>query len=164
MNELNLKTLLMIIIGLLVIYVITLKSCATETVTIKEVVHDTTFVIRHDSIYFEGKAKLRYITEYKTIDISRVDSIIYTKTDSIKTLPFVASLDTIVKQDTFRIAFEYPQAVFSLMLRLKPDSVQYEYKTITVTKTTGLTAKDATLYGIAVYGMGWLCGYYIAKK
>ncbi|OGU40532.1 MAG: hypothetical protein A2X61_13660 [Ignavibacteria bacterium GWB2_35_12] len=53
----------------------------------------------------------------------------------IETKPFVASLDTIAKDDTVKMQYEFPENYFSLEVMRKPDSVKFEKLTV-IEKTT----------------------------
>ena len=48
----------------------------------------------------------------------------------IETKPFIASLDTIAKDDTVKMEYEFPENYFSLEVKRKPDSVRLEKLTV----------------------------------
>ena len=71
-----------------------------------------TFLIASEPLIIEkSKAKIVYKDRYF------YDSV------KISPHPFTAILDTIIKADTLNIEFEYPTALFSVLLRKQPDSV-----------------------------------------
>lgn len=79
-------------------------------------------VITHPPIYVKSKGVVLIDT------VEQHDTV-------IQTHPFVASLDTVVVQDTLNVEYRYPLNTFSVMLRQAPDSIQVEFKTLTLTNT-----------------------------
>lgn len=83
----------------------------------------------------------------------------YIKDTIIQTQPFEACIDTIVRQDTVNARYNFPENIFSLEIRKKPDSTRIQ--TITILKEsiktenqpwwhTPLAAAGGVLLGIAI--------------
>ena len=76
---------------------------------------DSTFVVMPaETLTVTGKGKIQYQDRDKFIFVDRF-------IDTCK--PFISKLDTIVKKDTLSLAYNYPNNVFSIILKQKPDSV-----------------------------------------
>ena len=82
-----------------------------DTVTVNE-------VLTKQPIYVKGEAKVTILK----------DTVYLTK-------PFIAQLDTLINQDTFNLAYTYPNNVFSLRYRLKNDTIPIKYITLTKFET-----------------------------
>jgi hypothetical protein len=73
------------------------------------------------------------------LKIEKVKTKLVYKSDTIiQTMPFISELDTIIKQDTIKTLFFYPDNIFSLDIRRKPDSV----KCLTVTLEKEITKEE----------------------
>jgi hypothetical protein len=49
----------------------------------------------------------------------------------IKTFPFIAKVDTVIKRDTIKAKFEYPQNLFSLRISSPADTLALQKMIIT---------------------------------
>jgi len=78
---------------------------------------------QHDTLYIVKEAEPVIIERAKT-------KIKYVKDTVIQTQPFVAELDTIVRQDTIYSSFIFPENLLSLEIRKKPDTTKIEQITI----------------------------------
>lgn len=78
---------------------------------------------QHDTLYIVKEAEPVIIERAKT-------KIKYVKDTVIKTQPFVAELDTIIRQDTLHSAFIFPENLLSLEIKRKPDTTKIEQITI----------------------------------
>jgi hypothetical protein len=80
------------------------------------------------------------IAPSKPVAIHRAKPRLIKTSDSIiKTTPFQAKVDTIVNFDTIKAVYEYPQNLFSLVLKKKPDSLKV--RTIIIYKPLEKEAK-----------------------
>lgn len=61
-----------------------------------------------------------------------VPKIIYKSDTVIETRPFTASIDTVIVQDTIKVAYDFPENKMDIDIRLRPDSVIQ--RTVTITK------------------------------
>ena len=76
---------------------------------------DSTFVVMPaETLTVTAKGKIQYQDRDKFIFVDRF-------IDTCK--PFTARLDTIVKKDTLSLAYQYPNNIFNIILKQKPDSV-----------------------------------------
>jgi len=73
--------------------------------------------IKRDTILKKVKVKPLILEKIKTKIIHTKDTIIITK-------PFKAIVDTIIKRDTVFAQFEYPNNLFSLSIKSKPDTIK----------------------------------------
>ena len=73
--------------------------------------------IKRDTILKKVKTKPLILEKVKT-------KIIYTKDTVIITKPFKAIVDTVIKRDTVFAQFQYPQNLFSLSIKSKPDTIK----------------------------------------
>jgi hypothetical protein len=93
------------------------------------------------------------ITKYKTRLVKKSDTI-------IEVNPFVALIDTFIKHDTIRAEFEFPQNLFSMEIKRKPDSVRIEK--ITQVQTI---EKDKPWWEVPVYIVGGtVLGYLLGSS
>ena len=94
-----------IIIGLLMAAAYTNRNPAKTTKTTTSI--DTVIIIKErEPLIIE---KVRAVIKYKR------DTVILSK-------PFKASLDTIIKHDTIRAEYDFPENLFSLKYKFKADS------------------------------------------
>ncbi len=73
--------------------------------------------IKRDTILKKVKSKPLILEKVKT-------KIIHTKDTLIITKPFKAIVDTVIKRDTVFAQFQYPQNLFSLSIKSKPDTIK----------------------------------------
>lgn len=74
---------------------------------------------------------------------------------------FVATLDTIINADTLHAEFEYPEALFSILLKRRPDSTFI--KTIFIDRTI-YAQKERASWEIPVYvGVGVIGGFLLGR-
>lgn len=92
------------------------------------------------------------------ITIKDTGSIVYRVDTVIITKPFVATLDTIAKGDSIAIAYYFPENLFDLNIRFKPDEkiTIKEYITITkeIEKEEAWWIKPCYVAGSLVLGYG----------
>ena len=81
----------------------------------------------------------------------------YIRDTIIQTQPFIAQLDTIIKYDTIRLGFQFPENYFSLDYRKHPDTLKTEIITQTVAKKPNWWEEPAYFIG------GFIIGYIIKK-
>ncbi|HPI20316.1 MAG TPA: hypothetical protein PKY56_08095 [Candidatus Kapabacteria bacterium] len=105
--------ILSIIICLLLIFFFVNKNESKNIVT-----------FQHDTLYLIKEAEPIVIEKAKT-------KIKYIKDTVFKSQPFVAELDTIVRQDTIHSSFIFPENLLSLEIKKKPDTTKIEKITIT---------------------------------
>lgn len=115
-----------------------------------------------EPIYIDtGKAKIVYRTKY----IKKIDTIIVHNygngQDTIYTSPsFVARLDTIVNQDTFKIKYFYPENYFNFRLNRKFDTL----RAITIFKDKVIFENKRSWWEyLATFAGGIVLGYLIVK-
>lgn len=108
-----------------------------------------TVTIQKDIIRVVTKAKVRYVSEYKTISFK--DTIYQVK-------PFVAEIDTIIRQDTINAKYVFPINQFDLTFKFGPEKVQtkYIYETITVSEQEKWYIKPLIIFSSV--GAGYLLG------
>ena len=87
------------------------------------------------------------ITKMKTKIIEKADTV-------VQAVPFTARIDTIIKYDTINARFEFPENLFSLQVRKKPDSALFETRTVfrTVEKEKPWWETPAYVIGGTVIG------------
>jgi len=105
-----------------------LKGCqGTDPTIITERVVETDTVIReihHEPLVVEqAPAEVVYIPQIEH------DTVFY------ETPAFVASLDTVIQQDTLEVDYAFPQHTFSVMLRQQADSIETYEHTVYITRT-----------------------------
>ena len=99
--------------------------------------------------------KYVYVPVFKYLTDSTVkDSLLL---DTIQVLPFVSQLDTIINHDTIGIRFLYPENLFTLSMKLKPDYIRE--KLIKITETITVEKKEAWYIKPAIFLTGGLLGY-----
>ena len=86
--------------------------------------------------------------------------LVKTSDSLIKTYPFVAKLDTMLQQDTIRANYEFPQNLFTLEIKRKPDSIKIE----TIEKIKTIADKKQWWEAPAYVLSGVLLGYLIGKS
>ena len=119
-----------------------------------------------------NKIQIRYDTIYKVISAEPIyvkgNAIIKYKTDTLITVKhdttylknaYTAALDTIVKQDTINLQYEYPKNYFTLNVRQKPDSIQIQRIEIFTIKE-----KERSWYELPAYITGSIFVGYILGK
>ena len=137
-------SLLAFLLGLLSGYLLFDKFGNNDTSIINKVEHDTVFTQIASVPLILEKVKTK---------------IIYKKDTVIVTNPFIASIDTIVKHDTVHAEYEFPENIFSLNVRSKPDTLQTVYiKTYErANEQTKWWERPAYILG------GCIAGYFIGK-
>lgn len=99
------------------------------------------------------------IIKRKPIVINRVKTkIIYTRDTVIITKPFIASLDTILRQDTVSAKYQYPENLFSIAIRNRPDSIKVEQVTIIKTIEREQPWWEVPAYILSGVATGYLIG------
>lgn len=86
-----------------------------------------------------------------------IANVKYIRDTIIETQPFEAKFDTIVKYDTIRLGFQFPENYFSLEYRKHPDTLKTEIFTNTVEKKQKWW--EEPVYFIS----GFVIGYVIKK-
>lgn len=72
------------------------------------------------------------IVRSKPIILEKIKTRIVKKRDTIiKTVPFTASIDTLVDKDTVKATFDYPEKLFSLNISGPPDTLAMQKYLIT---------------------------------
>jgi hypothetical protein len=95
-----------------------------------------------------------------TITKAKADTVrVHDTTVLYQTPAFTAALDTVLSQrDTVSVAFDYPAHTFAVALRQAPDTVQVEYRTVTISNTNyerrPLWVDVLTHVGAATLGYG----------
>lgn len=93
------------------------------------------------------------------IKIIEHGDIIYVRDTIIETQPFVAVLDTVVKRDTLNLEYYFPENLFKIDLRFKPEETKIITKYVTINTNTEIE-KPEPWYIKAAYGAGGvLLGY-----
>lgn len=72
--------------------------------------------------------------------------------------PFSARIDTVVKYDTIRAEYEFPENLFSMELRRRPDTVNIYRDTISRTKTKERPWWESAAYIAGGALLGFLMG------
>lgn len=81
--------------------------------------------IEYKNIIFRDTVKIRVASE--PIIISKVKLKTVKMSDTVYTSPaFDAVLDTIIKSDTIKAKYEYPDNLFTMEVKKKPDSIQIQ--------------------------------------
>lgn len=128
-------------------------SCEKASNTVVRI--DTlTKVITHEPVTIaSAPARVRFVhdTVYASDTVRERDTV-YTSR------PFVATLDTIIDRDTIGIGYRFPQHTFSVALRMAPDSIRYETRTITLTRT-----ERPFLEYVGAFAIGGVLGYIIGN-
>jgi len=105
----NYKTIINKVMIVITIVILTLlmnkQFFPAEIITEIKYVHDTLLIKSEPIILEKIKAKIIYIK----------DTIIESK-------PFIARIDTIIKYDTIKIDYIFPDNEFNLFIRKKPDT------------------------------------------
>ena len=70
-------------------------------------------------------------------------------------MSFKSSIDTILRQDTIKVSYEYPNNVFELLVRKKPDSI----RTITEIHLKEVEKVEAWYIKPSIFLGGVLIGY-----
>ena len=141
-----------------------LGKYSQSTVIKKEIKYDTTEVIKikqGPQINLDSleASLIRYRDKivYITVNVPSGDTTIL---DTLKVMPFVAHLDTIINRDTIGIRFLYPENLFALIVKSKDDTLRSQIikvlETITVEKKEAWYIKPAI--GIAAGALGYLLG------
>jgi hypothetical protein len=86
-----------------------------------------------------------------------VAKVKYIRDTIIQTQPFIEQLDTIIKYDTIRLGFQFPENYFSLEYRKHPDTLKTEIITRTIEKNPKWW--EEPVYFIS----GFIIGYIIKK-
>jgi len=86
-----------------------------------------------------------------------IAKITYIRDTIIQTQPFVAQLDTVIKYDTIRMGYQFPENYFSLEYRKHPDTLKTEIITRTIEKKPKWWEEPAYFIG------GFILGYFIKK-
>lgn len=86
-----------------------------------------TVVTQAPPLVIHAKAKVRYI--HDTAWVQRIDTVTGRTVDSAiildttySTRPFVATLDTVIDNDTASLMFRYPSMMFAMELKRHPDT------------------------------------------
>lgn len=85
---------------------------------------DIRYVIERDTVI---------VNQREVIEVDRIVPKIVVKRDTIiKTMPFVATIDTVICRDTVFLRYDFPENLFSMKLSPAADSIKiekiYEYK------------------------------------
>jgi hypothetical protein len=84
---------------------------------------------------FSGSVKIDTIIkviEKEPIILEKVRTQIIKQKDTlIQTFPFVAHVDTVIKYDTIKVMYEYPQNLFSLRISSRSDTLALQKMIIT---------------------------------
>ncbi|MCL5990639.1 MAG: hypothetical protein M1419_00870 [Bacteroidetes bacterium] len=81
----------------------------------------------------------------------------------IETKPFIAALDTIAKDDTVKIQYEFPENNLSLEVTRKPDSVRLEKLTVIETAIQDCNRWEKPAYFTGGTLLGIIIGLIITK-
>jgi hypothetical protein len=108
-------SVLLICILLIIFY----YFCRTDSDNISSVGQTVTI----DTVFIVKPAEPIVVEKVRT-------KIVYTKDTLIVTKPFIASFDTIIRHDTIRMSYSYPENSMSLFLNPKPDTSSIRYITI----------------------------------
>ncbi len=78
-------------------------------------------------------------TMFKEVIVPRIkirtEGVLVYKTDTVYlTKPFIATVDTIMKEDTLAVSYEFPQNIFEIDLRRKPLEEKTIIKYVTITE------------------------------
>jgi hypothetical protein len=94
--------------------------------------------------------------------IERVKTkIIYTGDTIVQTKPFVAMVDTVVKQDTIFAKYEFPENLFSLNLRRSDDTVRTVMIKTEIMKSESKNWWKSPAVAVAGLVVGYLLRNYI---
>jgi len=106
------KLLAGIAIGIIISVIYSgLQVDKTKTRIIDRIVRDTVVEVRQKEPLVIEKTKLKIVTQRDTI---------------IRFKPFKASLDTILRTDSLKLEYLYPENIFSMAMRFRPDTVASE--------------------------------------
>ena len=120
------------------------KVCQSNVITDTKVKHDTEYVVTNQEPIV--------ITKYKPKIVYKSDTVIITK-------PFTIIVDTIIKKDTVKARYNFPENIFDLAVLKKPDSTMIQ--TITITKEI---IKERPWWEASAYTLGGaLIGFVLGK-
>lgn len=142
-------TVLIIIVSIIIGF-LSGKSCSNDIKVVKD------RVVFRDTIIKEIKLPPLKIVKAKSVIKIVRDTVIETK-------PFVASLDTVAKDDTVKMQYEFPENNFSLQVMRKPDSIKFEKLTVieSTVQKSNWWEKPAYFTGGALLGI--IIGLIITK-
>ena len=146
---------IIILVLILIVGAFFFGKCSQTPVIKKEIKYDTTEVIKikqGPQINLDSlKASLIRYRDKLVEVIVEVPSGDSTITDTIKVMPFVAHLDTIINRDTIGIRYLYPENYFGLVVRTKDDTLRSQIikvlETITVEKSESWYIKPLIFAG-----------------
>ena len=98
-------------ISVIIILWLVLQKCTPDSAPVLQ-----SPVVRTDTVYREVPSEPVIISKVKT-------KIIYRSDSAITTMPFTAAIDTVINRDTLKAEFVYPENIFSMTLRTKPDTL-----------------------------------------
>ena len=88
------------------------------------------FTARNTIVYRQTKADTTVITVDTTtkakepeVIIKYKPKIVYLRDTTIKTKPFEFKIDTILKRDTVYVSYRFPQNIFDMTIKSKPDTI-----------------------------------------
>ncbi len=91
-----------------------------------------------------------------------VPKIKYLKDTIIQTQPFIATLDTITRNDTIKASYQFPENYFDISIRKQPDTIRTKTIMVTNTKTETKVEKREwwldVLTHLGAFGLGFLLG------
>ena len=143
----NIITIVIVGIMLFLLWLLYLNP-RKETVYVDRVSRDTLTLVHQDTLKINAKGKIVYrnINQY----VVMYDSV----RDTLK-LSFKSEIDTILKQDTCKISYEYPMNVFSVLIKKKPDSI----RTITEVHIKEIERAESWYVKPSIFLGGVLLGY-----
>ena len=110
------------------------------------------------------KEIIKYDTIYKTVEneaivIEKVKSRIeYIRDTLIITKPFIAIIDTVIKYDTIRLFYQYPENLFSMYVKQRADTIPLQIKTVLKTVQEKKKWYEPIIYFLGGVGVGAVLG------
>jgi hypothetical protein len=117
----NLTTIFIILLAFALGFLIAPFLMPEKETIIKEPFSGT---IQIDTVFKTIEKEPIILEKIKTKIIKQKDTI-------IKTYPFIAKVDTILKRDTIKISYDFPQNIFSMNIRRMPDTLALQKMLIT---------------------------------
>ncbi len=120
----------------------------------REIIRKEPFPVKkiiRDTVYEVVEAEPLVIEKVRTKIIRRFDTV-------IKTQPFTAKLDTVVRRDSVRAEFDFPENLISLDIRREPDSLRVPKMTVFRTEAQEEHWWETPAYVAGAVIIGYLLG------
>lgn len=146
----NLSMIITVILAFIVGFVFSIYLIPEKEIIIREPVAST---VKIDTFVKVVRSKPIILEKIKTKIVKKRDTV-------IKAVPFTASIDTLVHQDTVKATFDYPENLFSLNISSSPDSL--EMQKLLITKM--IKTRNRWWETPAYVATGTILGYVLASS